>query len=208
MKKPGNIQRPMQTRCASSVKCFTISIALSLSIVNLASASDQYLTFYSGRYTDDKLGHVLVNKPITFERSALAVAALSRVYPFESDKHQWELEGQIGKHYRAQTHWEFNALAIYRWNRFPWDHFLKTTVAIGDGVSLATEVPPLEASSPSNEGARRLMNYILVETTFAPPGASSWSLVARVHHRSGVYGLFGDVRGGSNIIAVGIKMKY
>lgn len=166
------------------------------------------LTLYAGKYSDDTLGDILVNKPITFENAWLGVAALARIFPLLSPSHQWEVEGQLGHHFVEQTHWEMNLVAIYRWKRFPWNHYLDTTIALGDGLSYATEVPPLELSSPSNEGATRLLNYIVVETTFAPPWAKSWSLVTRVHHRSGIFGMFNDVDGGSNIVAVGIKFLY
>lgn len=170
-------------------------------------ASD-YLTLYLGKYSDDRLGDVLLSKPVAYANSYLAVAAWSRAFELNSPAHQWEVEVQAGKHLRSQHHSEFNLLALYRWQRFPWQHRLKTTVAIGDGLSYATAIPPLEASSTTNVGATRLLNYILVETTFAPPSVTDWSLVVRVHHRSGVYGLFDDVEGGSNVLAAGIKFRY
>ncbi len=173
-----------------------------------AVAGDHALTLYAGKYSDDRLGAVLVSKPIAFEDAWFAAAALSRAFAFRSPAHQWEIEGQAGKHFRGQTHWEINVLAIYRWQRFPWQHLLRTTIAIGDGLSYATRVPLLEEASDTNVGATKLLNYVLVEFTFAPPQVTDWSLVVRVHHRSGVYGLFNDVEGGSNVIAAGIKWRY
>ena len=160
--------------------------------VQCAIAED-YLTLYTGKYSDDRLGDVLLSKPVTYVDSYLAVAAWSHAFKLNSTAHQWEVEAQAGKHFRGQSHWEFNLLALYRWQRFPWQHLLSTTVAIGDGLSYATKIPTLEAASTINVGVTRLLNYILVETTFAPPAVTSWSLVVRVHHRSGVYGLFDDV---------------
>ena len=54
----------------------------------------------------------------------------------------------------------------------------------------------------------RLLNYILGEMTVAPPQVKDWSLVVRVHHRSGVFGLFDGVEGGSNVIGAGVKFHY
>lgn len=173
-----------------------------------ASSGNYALTLYGGKYSDDRLGHVLLSKPVEFVDSYVAVAALSRIFTLQSRSHQWELEGQLGKHYDGQDHWEFNILALYRWQRFPWNDYLKTSAAIGDGFSYASETPPLEAQSTTNEGATRLLNYILVEFTFAPPQVDNWALVVRVHHRSGVYGLFNDVEGGSNVLAAGVKIKF
>ena len=140
--------------------------------------------------------------------SYLAVIAWSKAFQFQSTKHQWELEAQLGKHYRGQSHLELNLVAIYRWQKTPWDNILKTSFAIGDGLSYASEVPPLEAASHTNTGAARLLNYIMVEMTAAPPQAKDWAMVVRVHHRSGVDGLFNDVKGGSNVIAIGLKFRY
>jgi hypothetical protein len=36
--------------------------------------------------------------------------------------------------------------------------------------------------------------------------SSSWSLVARVHHRSGIFGLFSH--SGSNVLAVGLRYRF
>lgn len=173
-----------------------------------ASAAQRYLTVYGGKYTDESLGNVLVNKPVAFEHSFLGVAALARTLGGTARPFQWEVEAQLGKHGGIQFHWEFNLLPVIRWQRFPWNRHLNTTVAIGNGLSYAGSVPPLERSSPTNIGATRLLNYVMVEMTVAAPQLVDTSLVVRVHHRSGIYGIFNDVHGGSNIIAVGVKQAF
>lgn len=150
----------------------------------------------------------MLSKPVDFMDAYLLVMAGTKAFRMDNPAHQWEIEGQLAKHFRAQRHWELNILAIYRWKRFPWHERLPTTLAIGDGLSYATDVPPLEAASTTNEGAGRLLNYILVEMTVAPPQVKSWSFIVRVHHRSGVYGLFDGVEGGSNVIGAGIKVLH
>lgn len=171
-------------------------------------ATDDYLTVYAGKYTDDRLGKILLSKPFSYEDSYIGVVALARAFPLASPRHRWEVEGQLGKHFQGQDNWEFNVLAIYRWQQFPWNRLLRTSVAVGDGLSYASDVPQIESASHTNTGARRMLNYILVEAEFAPPQVRDWSLVTRIHHRSGVYGTFGDVRGGSNLICAGVKMKF
>lgn len=166
------------------------------------------LTAYVGRYTDQHLYEdILGQRSLHFEDAWLFDAALAK--PFScGPSHCWEAEGQVGKYAGAQTQWEFNGLAIWRWTDFPWNAHLATTAALGDGLSYDTVVPPLELASHTNEGARRLLNYFLIETTFAPPWAEDWSLVVRVHHRSGVFGFLGGVHGGSNDIGVGLKWAF
>ena len=171
-------------------------------------ASERYLTVYGGKYTDDNLGGILANEPIKFENSTVGVVAVAKRISKPLPSYHWEIEGQIGKHFREQTHWEFNVAAIVRWKRFPWNHYLRTSIAIGDGLSYATEVPPLELQSHTNTGATRFLNYLVIEMTVSPPQVQNWSIVGRIHHRSGIFGLFDNVKGGSNILALGIKFSY
>ena len=200
---------PQYQRQKTYVSIFALPVFVLLLSPPPCLADDAYaLTLYLGKYSDDRLGDVLLSKPVDFYDSYLATIALSKVFKLQNPSHQWEVEAQLAKHYRSQDHLEFNLLATYRWNRFPWNDYLPTTLAIGDGLSYASEIPELEASSPTNVGATRLLNYIMVEMSVAPPFAEDWALIARVHHRSGVYGLFNDVEGGSNVVAAGIKFHF
>ena len=105
-----------------------------------------------------------------------------------------ELEGQSVKHMGDQHHWEFNGLLTARWMTFPWNKYVDTTFAIGDGLSHATRTPKHEAQL--HEKTSQLLDYLMVEMTFALPEVPRWSLVLRVHHRSGIYGIFNGVEGG------------
>jgi hypothetical protein len=176
-----------------------------------AGAEDAFkwaLTVSAGRYTDQYLYEdVLRQHALVFENTWLMNVALA--HPFSvGARHQWELEGQVDKYAGQQQHWELNGLILWRWTDFPWNRWLRTTAAIGDGVSYATVVPPLELASNTNTGSQRVLNYFLIETTFAPPQARNWALVVRVHHRSGILGLYGGVHGGSNVISVGTKFLF
>jgi len=90
-----------------------------------------------------------------------------------------------------------------RWTLFPWDRFVDTSIAVGEGLSYATSRPRIE-----NRGeAARLLNYLMFEMELTPLQDSPWSLVGRIHHRSGVFGIFGGVRGGSNFIMIGVRYR-
>lgn len=117
-----------------------------------------------------------------------------------------EAEGQIVKHFNKQDHWEFNALIVLRWLRFPWDHIIDTSAAIGEGLSYATEIPTIEAERTDKNN--RWLNYLLFEVEFRLPDYPRWSVAARVHHRSGVYGLYNGVSYGSNFLALGVKYDF
>jgi hypothetical protein len=121
---------------------------------------------------------------------------------------RWEVEGQVVKHFGAQDHWELNPLLVLRWITFPWDRWADTSVAVGMGVSYATEVPEVEARRHPDTGSARFLSYLMIELSVGIPGAPEWSIVARVHHRSGVGGLFSDVQGASNALALGVKYRF
>ena len=173
-----------------------------------ASASDQFITIYGGLYTDDSLQDIFSGEDIKTEDSYIAALAIGKVFAQTQSAYRWEVEGQVVKHFREQTHWEFNIAFLLRWQQFPWNNFMRTSLAIGDGLSYATEVPPLELASHTNEGATRLLNYFVMELTFAPPTVKHWSLITRIHHRSGMAGLFDDVKGGSNVLSLGVKYDF
>lgn len=123
---------------------------------------------------------------------------------------RWELEGQIVRHSGMQDHWETNAVVVARWMNFPWDHWLDTRFAFGEGLSYAWQVPELEprGDEPGEGRSNRLLNYLLVELEFVVPGQPEWSAYTRIHHRSGVNGLFGGVQGGSNFVGLGVRYTF
>jgi hypothetical protein len=118
---------------------------------------------------------------------------------------RWEGELQVYKHFGDQEHWEFTGSVNLRWVVFPWNKYLETSMALGEGLSYATQIPVLEKADPTNSDYSQLSNYILLEVTFAIP-ESPWSLVTRIHHRSGVWGLYGH--SGSNVIEAGIRYRF
>jgi hypothetical protein len=133
--------------------------------------------------------------------------ALSVAKPLASYRHYLtlEAEGQVVKHFERQHHFEFDAFLALRWHPFPWDRYLDTSFAFGDGLSYAMERPPFEAER-ADENPSRLLNFLVFEKAIALPGAPRWSLVGRIHHRSSVFGHAG--RGGSNFLAVGIRYEF
>jgi hypothetical protein len=187
---------------------FWLVAAIFFSCQNLVIAADHYTTLYYGHYTDDAFGDIISGHPIKYEDSYIGVIAHAFTLFPKKPTYQWELEGQLVKHTGEQTHWEFNFAVILRRTAFPWNQYIKTTAAIGDGLSYATVVPPIELASHTNRGATKLLNYFMVELTFAPPQSKHWSLMTRIHHRSGIYGLFDDVKGGSNLMSIGLRYKY
>lgn len=159
---------------------------------------------YGAKYTPDRLADIIVNDH-AMEESYLVALAWNREFARSYRFLGWETEAQIVKHFKEQQNLEFNALISARWHQFPWNHIVKTTVAVGDGLSLATRKPKLEQERKPKASA--LLNYLMFEITLAPP-ESRWYWSARIHHRSGIFGLFNGVDGGSNFIGSGFGYRF
>jgi hypothetical protein len=104
------------------------------------------------------------------------------------------------------TIYEFDPYLIFRWTQFPWNDYITTSLALGEGISYASSIPAIESKDRDN--AKRLLNYMIAEATFSLPSYPRWQLVARVHHRSGVFGLYHAGNTGSNDIALGVRYLF
>lgn len=116
----------------------------------------------------------------------------------------FEVEGQVVRHFGDQDHWEFNLPIIGRWEAFPWNEVVDTSLAFGVGPSYASEKPKVEVA---NDGeSHRLLVYWMMEFEGGPPD-KGWSAIFRLHHRSGAFGFVAD-EGGSNAIVIGLKQRF
>lgn len=196
--------------------------------VREAPAYDWAVTGYVAWLSRDQLGDMSLFKAELEENRVNVLALTRRLARFEPEV-DWEVEGQAAKHSGsfqpswspvpiAQDHWELNALTSLRWNRFYWDRYLDTSFAVGLGFSWASELPEFEfyghcwdddAPDQPRCSTNRLMAYILVELAFSLPSTPRWALVARIHHRSSMYGIFeDDIQGASNAFGFGIKYRW
>ena len=99
----------------------------------------------------------------------------------------------------AQTFGEFTwGFGVRAWLQ-PW-----LSLGFVEGVSLNTNVSNYEKTF--RENYTTFLNYLgfEVEALVAP----EWSLVGRIHHRSGAYGTYSGVSEGSNAYLVGLRYRY
>jgi len=170
----------------------------------VAAEDDWAVTVYGARFTDSVIARTLRFSADFVDSYLLAIAVERRIATFK--KHiDFEVEVQAVKHFGDQHHLEFNGLIIARWLTFPWDKYINTSFAVGEGISYATEVPELERLY--HRGEKQILNYLLFEITLSCPNLPKWSLVARSHHRSNAYGLFAE-HGGSNSMGLGVKYSF
>ena len=125
----------------------------------------------------------------------------------------WTIEGEIGAGYRfKQVNAPEGWVAAYlRFDGLPWNHWVYTTIAASVGLSYVGTVSEVEKESASDRGhpnGSKLLHYFSPEFTFADPNHRDWEFVVRYHHRSGVFGLFNGVWGGSNVVTGGVRHRF
>jgi hypothetical protein len=131
----------------------------------------------------------------------------------------YELETGAGQRF-GSLHEEEVWLAFYaRWKYFPWNDYLRTTVAASTGVNYASAIPQYEVISSSNNQGERLLHYFSPELTLGLPSMPDTDFVIRSHHRSGGgqffgndfpgYGsLFHGVKGGVQYLTFGVRQHF
>ena len=105
---------------------------------------------------------------------------------------------------------EGNLYLIWRWTKFPWERYLSNSLAIGDGVSYDSHHPfaNREAGQPINNFSK-LLNYLILEATFALPSRPQLQLVFRMHHTCTAWGTFPKKAStGSTNVGLGIRYYF
>jgi len=188
---------------------YTLVAALFFLLLNCTAHAGRpkwFFSFYEGVYSANDLKNIAQGKT-DFKNSKILCLALSHeICDFWQERITGEWELQFGKHLGIQDHVETNALFLLRWHVFPWNHFLKTSFAVGDGLSYAWGRPEVEVIE--SDSSTRLLNYLLFEFCFTLDWDPPLSLVFRIHHRSGVFGLFNGTHGGSNYIGGGFRVAF
>lgn len=102
--------------------------------------------------------------------------------------------------------YEINPYFAFRWNRFPWQNFLCTSIALGEGVSYVNRVPYTEQLH--SDETKKFLNFLLFEITFALPSCPQFEIVARIHHRSGAFGFYHANNSGSTAVGLAIRYRF
>ena len=68
-------------------------------------------------------------------------------------------------------------------------------------------VPHLESKYIAR--TNRVLYHMLMEVAFGIPGtAKAWEAFFRIHHRSGAFGMFNEVVGGSDFLCLGGRYRF
>jgi len=118
-----------------------------------------------------------------------------------------EIEGGAAQHFGVYDATELWSAVFFRFHGFPWNKYVYTTAAASLGLSYLSKVPGIEKRKNDGRGSH-LLHYFAPEITFALPEHKDIELVLRLHHRSGVAGLFNGVRDATNVPTVGFRFRY
>lgn len=166
---------------------------------------DWALTAFAGRMTDGSWPSMVyhANDVSIADASLFGVGLMRRLWRSDFGL-EFDVEGQVVKYAGDQTNWEFNLPGVARWTRFPWNDRVATSAAFGLGLSWAASTPEYETVKEGD--SQQLLTYWMIEFEAGPPD-SNWSGVARIHHRSTAFGLFGP-DGGANSLVLGIRRSF
>lgn len=102
----------------------------------LANGTNFAASLYGGVMTDDNWRQSISGQADTVDSQLLAGALAWTFYRPDHELWSLELEANVARHFGIQDHFEFNApILTVRWDYFPWDKVLDTSLAYGLGPS-------------------------------------------------------------------------
>ncbi len=118
------------------------------------------------------------------------------------------LELIAARHYGLQHNGEVDAAYLLRFSGLQLSSVI-VRFGMGFGLSYALGRPSYEDGSVENPGKRyRFQYYGAYELEWGLASAPRISLVTRIHHRSGIYGVIAPPRVGSNFLTLGLRYSY
>ena len=167
-------------------------------------------TIFAGQLTENELSEIIIPRGITFTDTSFVGGALSR------EIYRWngfsvEAEAGVGVQFgggSGQNAGHFWGALYGRYNDFPWNDYVKTSVAISVGLNYMTAETDFENSETSDGNTEKLLHYLSPEVTFALPENENQEFVVRLHHRSSADGFFGCQGCGSNIVLFGFRHRF
>lgn len=168
---------------------------------------------YAGRITNSTLGQV-VGMNFTLDEEKLYSIELTRTFAGDGPVRRYfgPMFQRFWLNFNVTYHddpfkgniYEFAPFISGHWRILNWHRKLQIHFAVGEGISYVTKVPMREFRN--SDSPKKVLNYLMFEFSFTSPQCPQLELVARIHHRSGVFGLYNANNSGST--AVGLAVRY
>lgn len=140
------------------------------------------------------------------------LAALNLDYRFyEATRLPIQFEGEVdvAKRFDGADQFDFDVAPFVRWTSFPWNRWLYTNARFGAlGLSYVTGISAWERQNSGNETGSRLLHFLVSELDFSSSANARAEAFVRVHHRSGIWGAFDGVYGGSSYLCLGFRVFW
>jgi hypothetical protein len=200
------------------VPAMALFLAAGTAVAQSVSEPQWEGTLYYGRGTDSNLRQLprqILRADLPWEDTYFAGVGLARVTrPPEliagllGDRGSTGVELVLNKHHGLQDVVELGVLALLR-TPFGELGALRVRGGVGIGFSYTFGRPTYEDGSVDEPDRRwRFQNFNAFEVELGHSAAPRTTVVARVHHRSGLYGAIAPRRVGSNFIAVGVRHQF
>ena len=183
---------------------------------------DCAFSLYAGRYLTSEMTNIFGID--TFEPpnrwrygdSGLIAATVGRPLVGIGNLARAEVELGLGKRFGDLTAMEGWGAIYFRWLWFPWNDWVRTSIAASTGLSYTPTIDQIERIRVDNGGrGSRLLHFLSPEITFGLPQKPDLDLFIRYHHRSGgrnyVIGkseLFNNAAGGAQYLVGGVRFIY
>ncbi len=164
-----------------------------------------WVTAFAGAVAKNELSTIVFKASPDFGASYIAGASLGREFGAVSDALRLEWMATAAAVFGTADFVDLRFEVGARWIRFPWNDVLFTTVGAFVGPSYLTGRSIYE----DEEGEfSRVKNGLSIEFTFAHPDHPGTALVARLHHRSTIFGLIPDAGTPSDFLTLGVKKRF
>jgi hypothetical protein len=169
---------------------------------------------YGGRdITTDMRKAFLLRSPVApwqwqGGNAGLLAGAFSRRFASVFDVLDFEAEAGVGQRFGDMHATELWSGVSIRWTAFPWNSYVRTTIAITEGINYATEIDAAERLMSDGHRASSVLNFFSPELTLALPSHPYEELLLRFHHRSGIFGAIHGVTGGAQFGTVGFRHRF
>lgn len=166
------------------------------------------LAFFGGPGSMTPLVDIARVRKFELENYFILGLAFTQVLWSNQDTFSIETEESAVKHLEYAKSFSFNGAFVLRWLKTPWSSFAgksRSSFAFGNGLSYASAIPYLETTLPRTSA---LLYHLFLEITLSLEAQSPWEALFRIQHRSGAFGLFNEVVGGSDFLCLGLRYRF
>ena len=197
---------------------FLTAAILCFSADKVHAGDNASAAIFYGRLTDTDFGEILLRSPDVESVHMIGLSLrkelmdLGKTVEFMPKGFFLDAEGVLAAKWGSlgEIDQEFQeaAASINLRYDFPKQLPAVNSISFGNGLSLTSTESEFEEELTISNGTNPLLWYMMLELDFDLPATDKWKALCRIHHRSGVFGIFDDVDGGSNYITMGLRYHF